>query len=122
MNTWVNDLIPISGAAFRQLIVELYRENRLMDGTLTIRGERVDLSQIRAGFLNVIAEADHIVPPPESATIVDRISSTDKEQMMVPGGHIGMMAGSGAVKRTWPHIEEWLAKRSGKRPEARGKK
>jgi polyhydroxyalkanoate synthase len=112
MNTWVTDLIPMSGAAFRQLIVEFYRENRLMEGTLTLRGERVDVSQIRANFLNVIAQADHIVPPPESETLVERIASQDKEQIMVPGGHIGIMAGSGAMKRTWPQIESWLGKRS----------
>jgi polyhydroxyalkanoate synthase len=112
MNTWVTDLIPMAGAAFRQLIVEFYRENRLMEGTLSLRGEPVELSRIRANFLNMIAEADHIVPPPESETIVERIGSKDKEQMVVPGGHIGVMAGSGAVKRTWPHIEKWLAARS----------
>jgi polyhydroxyalkanoate synthase len=112
MNTWVTDIIPMAGGAFRQLIVEFYRENRLMEGTLKLRGEPVDVSKIRANFLNVIAQADHIVPPPESETITARISSEDKEQMLVPGGHIGIMAGSGAVKRTWPHIEAWLEKRS----------
>jgi len=33
--------------------------------------------------------------------------------MIIPGGHIGVMAGSAAVKRTWPHLEAWLAARSG---------
>ena len=40
MNTWVRDIIPMSGAAYRQLINEFYKENRLMEGTLTLRGER----------------------------------------------------------------------------------
>src|SRR6184192_960810 len=50
MNTWVNDIIPMAGAAYRQLINEFYKENRLMEGTLVIRGERVDLSRIRANL------------------------------------------------------------------------
>jgi polyhydroxyalkanoate synthase len=112
MNTWVNDLIPITGAAFRQLIVECYRENRLMEGTLRIRGETVDLAGIQANLLNVIAELDHIVPPPESETVMDRVGSTDKEILRVKGGHIGIMAGSGAVKHTWPKIDAWLGARS----------
>jgi polyhydroxyalkanoate synthase len=112
MNTWVNDLIPLAGAAFRQLIVEFYRENRLMEGTLTIRGEKVDLANIRANLLDVIAEQDHIVPPVESETIVERVGSTDKEILRVKGGHIGIMAGSGAIKHTWPKIDAWLGKRS----------
>ena len=35
----------------------------------------------------------------------------DKELFRVKGGHIGIMAGSGAEKNTWPHIEQWLAAR-----------
>src|SRR6202158_1568606 len=68
MNTWVTDNISLTGGAFRQLVVDLYRNDRLMQGTLTIRGEQVDLSQLRANLLTVIAEADHITPPCQSET------------------------------------------------------
>jgi polyhydroxyalkanoate synthase len=112
MNTWVNDVIPMAGAAFRQLIVELYRENRLMEGTMRVRGRDVDVRNIRASFLNMIAESDHIVPPPESETMIDRIGSEDKQQVRIPGGHIGMMAGSTAIKGAWPTIDAWLGARS----------
>jgi len=112
MHTWVTDNIPLAGATFRQLIVELYRENRLMNGTLTICGEAVDLSHIHANLLNVIAEGDHITPPCQSESVIAKVGSQDKELYRVPGGHIGIMAGSGAIKRTWPHIDAWLANRS----------
>ena len=112
MNTWVTDLIDMTGATYRQLIKELYQENRLIQGTLIIRGERVDLSRIRANLLNVIALADHISPPCQSESIMTKVSSEDQLLMKVKGGHIGMMAGSGALKYTWPHIEEWLGARS----------
>ncbi|MFL5371636.1 MAG: poly(R)-hydroxyalkanoic acid synthase subunit PhaC, partial [Myxococcales bacterium] len=88
--------------------------NRLMNGTLALRGEKVDLGRLRANLLNVIAEDDHITPPCQSDGLVDRIASTDKTVLRVPGGHIGIMAGSGAVKTTWPKIDAWLAARSGK--------
>jgi polyhydroxyalkanoate synthase len=112
MNTWVTDLIPMSGAVYRQLIKDLYRENRLIEGKMVLRGERVDLSRIRANLLNVIALADHISPPCQSESIMAKVSSKDQQILKVKGGHIGMMAGSGAQKFTWPHIEEWLAARS----------
>lgn len=114
MNTWVSDNIPMAGASYRQLIVEFYRENRLMNGTLVARGQRVDLAHIRAQLLNVIAEADHITPPCQSESVMAKVSSTDKEVFKIAGGHIGIMAGSGAVKRTWPHIDAWLGPRSEK--------
>jgi len=114
MNTWVSDGIPLAGRTYRQLVVELYRQNKLMNGTLALRGEKVDLGRLRANLLNVIAEDDHITPPCQSDGLVDRIASTDKTVLRVPGGHIGIMAGSGAVKTTWPKIDAWLAARSGK--------
>ena len=112
MNTWVTDLIPMAGATYKQLIQELYRENRLIEGRMIIRGERVDLSRIRANLLNVIALADHISPPCQSESIMTKVSSKDQLLLKVKGGHIGMMAGSGALKYTWPHIDSWLSARS----------
>jgi polyhydroxyalkanoate synthase len=114
MNTWVNDNIPLAGAAYRQLIKDFYHENNLIKGTLVIRGEKVDLARLRANLLVVIAEDDHITPPCQSETVVDKVGSKDKQVIRVPGGHIGIMAGSGAVKSTWPKIETWLRERSGK--------
>jgi polyhydroxyalkanoate synthase len=83
-----------------------------MKGELTIRGELVDLKRLKANLLTVIAEGDHITPPCQSEAILGKISSADKEIYRVPGGHIGIMAGSGAHKQTWPHIDGWLASRS----------
>jgi polyhydroxyalkanoate synthase len=40
------------------------------------------------------------------------MGTPDKEELKVRGGHIGVMAGSGALKGTWPKIEQWLAARS----------
>ena len=111
MNTWVRDIIPMAGGAYRQLINELYKENRLISGTLWLRGEHVDLSRLTANVLNVIAEADHITPPCQSEGVMARIGSKDKQEFRVRGGHIGIMAGSGAERTTWPQIEQWLRAR-----------
>jgi polyhydroxyalkanoate synthase len=112
MNTWVTDNVPLAGGAFRQLIVDLYRNDKLMRNEWVLRGERVDCSRIHANLLTVIAQGDHITPPCQSRAIMDKVSSRDKELFVIPGGHIGIMAGSGAHKLTWPHLEGWLARRS----------
>lgn len=119
MNTWVNDLIPMAGGAYRQLITEFYRGNKLIGGTLSIRGERVDLANVRANLLNLIALGDHITPPCQSEGAMGRFGSADKQLLKIPGGHIGMMAGSGAQKRVWPQIDAWLGPRSAQEPPAR---
>ena len=51
MNTWVREVIPMAGAAYRQLINDFYKENRLKEGTLELRGERVDLKNVKASIL-----------------------------------------------------------------------
>lgn len=112
MNTWVTENIPMAGAAYRQLIVELYRQNRLIRNELVVRGQRVDLGSLRANLLTVIAEGDHITPPCQSETLLTKVGSRDKELFRIRGGHIGIMAGSGAPRSTWPHIERWLSARS----------
>jgi len=114
MNTWVTDNVPLAGGAFRQLIVDLYQNDKLMRGEFEIRGQKVDLGRIRANLLTVIAEGDHITPACQSESVMSKVSSKDKELFRVPGGHIGVMAGSGAHKRTWPHINDWLGRRSGR--------
>jgi polyhydroxyalkanoate synthase len=112
MNSWVTDNVSLAGGAFRQLIVDLYRNDKLMRGEFMIRGERVDLSRIHANLLTVIADGDHITPSCQSEPIMAKVSSADKELFRVKGGHIGIMAGSGASKDTWPHLNGWLGPRS----------
>lgn len=113
MNTWVTDLIPMAGGFYRQLVHDIYRDNKLMKGTLALRGEPVKLENVKANVLTVVAADDHIVPPAETVGVMPKFGSHDKELLEIPGGHIGMMAGSAARKRTWPQIEGWLAQRSG---------
>jgi polyhydroxyalkanoate synthase subunit PhaC len=112
MHTWVTDNIPMAGAAYRQLITDFYRNNLLIQNRLRMRNETVDLSRIRANLLTVIAEGDHITPPCQSEAIMHKVSSEDKQLYRIPGGHIGIMAGSAAHRTTWPHIETWLGTRS----------
>src|SRR3984957_1060080 len=84
MNTWVTDNVALAGGAFRQLVVDLYRNDRLMRNEWMIRGERVDLGRIKANLLTVIAEGDHITPPCQSAAIISKVSSKDKELFRIP--------------------------------------
>ena len=112
MNAWVTDNVDFPGAAFRQWVKEFFRENRLMEGTLMMEGKQVHLQNVKASVLNVIADKDHIVPNCQSTTAMDQFGSSDKLLLEMKGGHIGLMVGSGASKRTWPQINAWLAKRS----------
>ncbi len=113
MNRWVGDNPPFAGAAFRQWITEFYHNNRLRKGQLELCGRRVDLANIRQPLLNLAANPDAIAPTSTTQPLAELVSSTDKEFVIIPGGHIGIMAGRGAQKVAWPKVAGWLAERSG---------
>jgi polyhydroxyalkanoate synthase len=112
VNRWVEDVIPFAGEAFRQLVKEYMRENQLMRGVHVIDGKVVDVGEIQAAFLNVVAQYDHIVTLSQSTTIVDKVSSLDKELRIIPSTHVGMMASHRAKYKLWPELVDWLAPRS----------
>jgi len=64
MEKWLADRPHHPGAAAKQWLVELYKENRLIQGSLEISGQTVDLKNLTMPVLNVFAMQDHIVPPP----------------------------------------------------------
>jgi len=113
INRWIEDVIPFAGAAMRQFVVEYVRNNELVQGKHYVKGQRVDLSKIRASLLNVAAQFDHLVSQAQSEGIMDLVSSPDKELRVLPSTHVGMMANIRARQTLWPQFAEWLAPRSG---------
>ncbi len=112
LDKWSADTLPIAGEYFRQTMKDIVIENRLYQATLEVGGRRVDVSEIRAPFLHVVAQHDHIVPYPVARELVEKIGSIDKEEVVLKGGHVSLVAGPGAIKRMWPKLDQWLAPRS----------
>ena len=111
-NKWTSDQIPFPGECFRQTTKELMWENKLMKGELTIGGRTVDLKQITCPVLNAMAQHDHIAPYEATKQLTSLLGSEDKEDVVLKGGHVSLVAGMNAVMRLWPKVNEWLAVRS----------
>ncbi len=112
MGKWETDNIPFPGGVFRQMVNDFLRSNRLMNGTWKIGGRRVDLSAIKVPFLHLLAQDDHITPYASSRDLVQRVGSPDRQELILKGGHVGLVAGRGAELRMWPALNDWLAPRS----------
>jgi polyhydroxyalkanoate synthase len=112
MNKWVNDGVPFPGAAFHQWIRDFYQQNKLAKGELRLRGQRVDLSQIRCPLISIAGKKDHICPPPQAEAIMKLASSEDKEFHVLNAGHVGLLTGSNARKDLWSRLDSWLEARS----------
>lgn len=112
INRWVEDVIPFSGSAFQQFVTEYLRGNELVRGQHKIKGAYVDLSRIQANLLNIVAQYDHLVSQSQSESIMERVSSEDKEIRVIPSTHVGIMASRRARYKLWPDLMEWLSMRS----------
>jgi polyhydroxyalkanoate synthase len=86
--------------------------NKLYTGELEIDGRQVDVANIKVPFLHVAAEHDHIVRTEASRDLTPRVGSEDKQEIVLKGGHVSLVAGPNAVRRLWPQLDAWLAPRS----------
>ena len=112
MGKWETDNIPFPGGVFRQMVNDFLRGNQLVRGQWTLGGQRVDLGAIRVPFLHLLAQEDHITPYASSRDLVQLVGSADKQELILKGGHVGLVAGRGAELRMWPALDAWLAPKS----------
>lgn len=110
LEEWANDNVPFPAAAYKTYIEELYQKNSLFAGTHRVFGQPAQLSSITAPTMVIGADRDAICPLPAARALLESVSSTDKELLVVPGGHVGAVIGKNASKVLYPGIAKWLAK------------
>jgi polyhydroxyalkanoate synthase len=108
MTRWSGDHIPFPGAAAKQTVDMLVKENAMVTDRLVVGGDRVSLSDITVPFLSVRASRDHIVEPPASAPLIDLVGSADKDELVLEAGHMGLIVGKTAHRTTIPTIIDFL--------------
>jgi polyhydroxyalkanoate synthase len=111
MEKWIFDSPDQAGETLRQFVKDCYQKNLLIKNEMIV-GKKVDLKNINMPLLNVMAKYDHLVPNDASEPLTDAVSSTDKETLIFPTGHIGIFVGSKSQKEVCPKITEWLKPRS----------
>ena len=109
---WATDALPLAGEYFRDITKDLMWDNKLFNDTMTVRGRKADIANIKVPILHAIAEHDHIVPYEAAKHLIAKVGSQDKEEVMLKGGHVSLIAGANAIKRLWPKLDSWLGGRS----------
>jgi polyhydroxyalkanoate synthase subunit PhaC len=111
LETWGNDNVSFPGECYRRYIEELYRGDALVKGTFTLSGKPAKLESIRCPVANIVFTHDNIVPAVSASALMDRISSADKTQLELPGGHVGAVVSKAAQKKLWPWMSSYWAQR-----------
>jgi polyhydroxyalkanoate synthase len=113
MEKWTWDGVDVAGAVYREFISEIYRQNNLVDGSLTLDGQRVDPTTIDVPVLQIVGQYDHIVPPDASKPFNDLVATDDERLIEFSAGHIGISVSGSAHDRLWPEVSAWYGARSG---------
>ncbi len=108
---WGNDNVSFPGACYARYIEELYRGNRLVDGTFTVCGRPARLTSITCPVLAVAFADDHIVPVASASPLIDLVQSRDKQIVVDRGGHVGAVVSRKAADRLWPALQSFWALR-----------
>ncbi|MCM3114187.1 alpha/beta fold hydrolase [Neobacillus sp. MER 74] len=108
MDKWTKDSASFSGAAFKQLFNDLYKDNKLLKGELTIGGRKVDLKNIHCSFFVFSTSRDTLILEKQSLPVMDMVSSEDKTYEVFDGGHVSLaLSGNFAI-----FADKWLCSRS----------
>ena len=110
LTAWATDHIPFAGRCFRQTVDWFMKDDQLVKGRVTMGGRTVDLRSITCPVLNVVGDADHIVPPEATAPILDVLPQVDDLHFRM--GHVGLIVGRSAQRDSIPQIGDWLVRHS----------
>ena len=106
LERWGDETLPLAGQYYKGTTTELAWGNKLFKGTLNINGKTADLANITVPVIHAVAQHDHIVSYESSKPLMDLISSEDKEEILLKGGHVSLVAGPRAVARLGPRIDD----------------
>lgn len=105
LEDWLNDGVPLAGPVARECLAGWYGANHPGQGCWHC-GPVIVPGAVRCPTLVVVPGRDRIVPPASAAAVAGGL--TDVQVRTPPLGHIGMIAGRGAVVRVWGPLKRWL--------------
>lgn len=106
--SWEQRRVP--GALWFDL-VDLFRDNAMLRGTLRVGGDLVSLDRVTVPTLILLTDRDHIVPIASSLALTRAIPHA--EVVRSPAGHVSMLMGHELQAVTIPALLAWLRDRVG---------
>lgn len=109
---FLDRMVAYPGGVIQDTVVRIWIDNQLSKGEIQIGDDIARLDNVNANIFAVAGKNDTIVPPDAARRIADHVSSGDVTFRAIPGGHMGILAGSKAPSFSWREMAEWLAERS----------
>jgi len=100
------------GGIVQDFFVKVGVDNDLAKGRMEIGDQVSEFKKITSAMLVFAGEADAIVTAEAAHSAMALVGATDKEFVVAPGGHAGVVMGGKAQKTVWAVAADWLSSRS----------
>jgi polyhydroxyalkanoate synthase len=112
---WLHDEFPLPGRLFTEIVELLYRNDRLMQGSLWVAGRQIGPRDLTVPLLCVADPRSTIIPPKSVISFHDAAAASVKKLLLYSGDvgvavqHVGVLVGASAHAHIWPAIFDWLS-------------
>lgn len=111
-STFLNNMLAYPGRLIQDMFVKFAIDNDLSKGSVELDGQTVEFGRITSSVLVFAGATDTLVAPDAAKKSLDLVASEDKQYLVAPGGHMGVLSGSKAQAAVWAVAADWLAERS----------
>lgn len=108
---WLYDAPDQTGVSFKELIQDLYTQNKLIKDEWFLDNKKISLSKLTIPIFNVMASEDEIIPVSASRSLKKYVGTRDYKEQIFPSGHIGIYVSDKVGKRMPKAIANWLKRR-----------
>jgi polyhydroxyalkanoate synthase len=109
VNRFTSNMTAYPGRTFGQLYHRFIRGNALVTGAMELDGREISVANIKAPVLIFGGATDGIAPIPAVRAAMPLLTGAAEARFeIVPGGHLGMIAGRAARDTTWRVMDEWI--------------
>ena len=109
---FLNNMLAYPGRLVQDMFVKFAIDNDLSRGTIELDGHEVRFDRILSSVLVFAGETDTLVTPDAARKSLDLVASDDKQFLIAPGGHMGVLSGARAQDAVWKVAADWLESRS----------
>ena len=105
---WLYDTPPVPGNLHLQIINNCYKDNLLIANKMKINNNSIDLRNITVPLLVIDAEKDDLITTESALAVSDYVSSSQKDFLKSPGGHVALCISDNAHEKLWPKAANWI--------------
>jgi polyhydroxyalkanoate synthase len=110
--SFLDHMVAYPGGVMQDMMVRIWIDNEMANGRIPLGAEEAHLNTITSNLLAFAGKTDTMVTKDAVITLLDLVASEDKSFHIAPGGHMGVLSGSGAPASVWVKTADWLAERS----------